>query len=144
MTDYKEKRSQLDALTEALVNDILTTPDAELLNEVRESGGDPAAIAKKTRAAYAAALVSVGKNWLAAAKTAAKAERDAATDLAVTKLDPAAARARLNALLDQHPETRDKLTLAARKGQGLSDSDVESMLQDLAQLGVPFPQGKDR
>jgi hypothetical protein len=37
------------------------------------------------------------------------------------------------------PETSTKLTLAARKGQDLSDADVFGMLEDLADLGLLPP-----
>jgi hypothetical protein len=42
-------------------------------------------------------------------------------------------------LLSSDPKTADKLTLAARKGEGLSDDDVYSMLEDFEDLGVRLP-----
>ena len=53
----------------------------------------------------------------------------------MTRLDLVVARRRLERLLAQDPETAQKLTLAARKGQSLSDDDVLGMLADLKELG---------
>ena len=53
------------------------------------------------------------------------------------------ARQKLEKILKQHPETLSKLTLAARNGEGLSDSDVFSMLDDFKELGVTPPIDKE-
>ena len=45
MKKQPSARQQLDNLEAALVEDILATPDEELLSEIRENGGDPEATA---------------------------------------------------------------------------------------------------
>lgn len=133
------KQIALDRLTDALVEDILATPDADLLKEERDAGNDPSEVAKAARALYERASILSAKKKLQAAKAALRAERRPRMEAPVRELDPAVARARLNALLEQHPETKTKLTMAARKGEGLSDADVQSMLEDLEELGVHLP-----
>jgi hypothetical protein len=143
MTEKKDaKHIALDQLTDALVENILATPDADLLKEEREAGNDPSASAKHARALYERASISVAKKKLQDAKAALQAERRPRVGAPGKKLDPAVARTRLNVLLEQHPETKTKLTMAARKGEGLSDADVQSMLEDLEELGVHLPSDK--
>ena len=62
---------------------------------------------------------------------------------AVLRLDPAAARARLQKALLQSPEAAQRLTLAARKGDDLSDADVLGMLEDLEELGILPPESDE-
>mgnify|MGYP007054664362 CR=1 FL=1 len=52
-------------------------------------------------------------------------------------------RARLQRALEQTPETAKRLTLAARKGEDLSDEDVLGMLEDLEELGIIPPESDE-
>ena len=60
-------RDDLQALAESLIDDLLETPDEELLNEVRESKGDPQMIAREARELFERTLAEEGKAKLAAA-----------------------------------------------------------------------------
>ena len=75
-----------------------------------------------------------GKARLAAARAAITAGRRRPAQR--KRLDPAGARRRLQQAIAADPETAKKLTLAARKGEGLSDEDVYGMLEDFEELGV--------
>lgn len=134
--DNNSKRAALDRLAQALVDDVLTATDAEILAEAKEDGTDPAATAARLKGIYRNALANAGKARLAAAKAAVGADRRSARPGIITALDPTAARARLEAVLKRDPETLNKLTLAARKGEGLSDADVQGLLDDLEELGI--------
>lgn len=124
----------LDRLAEFLVDDILGMTDEEILAEVTADGEDPKRIAQEAKDIFERAIMTCGKARLAAAKISVFSDRQQSSK--VFQLDPSVARQKLDNILRQHPETRNKLTLAARKGEGLSDSDVLSMLQDLEELGV--------
>lgn len=141
--DKNRKQMALDRVARALVEDILDTPDAALLTEIREDGGDLALEVAHLKDVYAKALTASGKSRLAAAKAAVAKDRAIQQPARVTKLDPAEARARLEAALRRDPETRNKLTLAARKGEGLSGADVQSMLEDLEALGILPPEDEE-
>ena len=78
-----------------------------------------------------------GKERLAAAREAVAAERG--RPAGVFRLPPAEARRRLQQLIAADPETARKVTVAARKGEGLSDDDVQSMLEDFEELGMTLP-----
>ena len=50
------------------------------------------------------------------------------------------ARRILEGILLEHPEAAKEFTLAARKEQELSDSDIVGMLEDLQELGLYHPE----
>ncbi len=142
MTGNKmSERSALDRLADALVEDILEMSDEELIEEIGDLQ-EVQRIATDTQSLFENSVIATGKARLAAAKTAVTAnqlERSAT----VVALDPSAARRRIDRALASDPETQRKLTLAARKGEGLSDSDIQGMLEDLAELGVLPDDGGD-
>lgn len=137
MTGKNSVRAALGRLADALVEDILNASDEEMLAEARHDHADPDAVVAAMRVQFEKAVLAAGKARLDAARAAVAGLRPAG---AVTRLDPAEARQRLERAMTQDPETARKLTLAARKGEGLSDSDVTGMLEDLAELGlIPGP-----
>ena len=133
MTVDKSDRVALLRVVDALVEDILNTPDQDIMSEAAQDHADPAAVAAQTRSLFDKAAALAGRSRLAAAKKALAARVPAGSG---TRLDPAAARHRLEGILGSKPGTAGRLTLAARNGQGLSDADVNSMLDDLAELGI--------
>lgn len=142
MTDPKSDRAALDRLADVLVEEILNASDQDILAEVKEDGEDPAAIAAEVQTVFENARAKVAKRRLAAAKAGAAASRRRTAD--VVRLDPAEARRTLERALARDPETASKLTLAARKGETLSDEDVRGMLEDLDELGIPLsPPDRD-
>jgi hypothetical protein len=52
----------------------------------------------------------------------------------VVAFDRAAMKAKLDRMRARDPEFASKMMTAARNGQGLSDSDIEGFLEDLARL----------
>ena len=50
------------------------------------------------------------------------------------KFDREAARALFEKMRSRDPELASKMLLAARKGEGLSESDMEGLIEDLAKL----------
>jgi hypothetical protein len=122
-------------LADTLSTDILNAPDEEILQEVRENGGDPAAVSASERKLYEQTAITVAKKRLAANKAAvAAARRQTAV---VVPFVPKDARAKLERLLATNADLRDRYTLAARKGMGeASDEEVRDMLEDFADLGV--------
>lgn len=141
MTEIKTKhRSDLDRLATSLVDDILNMSDEELLAEVKADGEDPKQIAEVARGILERARTTSGKSKLAAARKAVLSARKQVS--LVSSLDPSNARKKLETVLAQYPETHSKLTLAARKGEGLSDEDVRGMLEDFEELGITLPNNE--
>jgi hypothetical protein len=136
----KTRRDALRRLADELAEDILRATVAELRAEAAEDQEDPAKIAAAMRAIFERADTESRKSKLAAARAAIDADRQKPSTL--LRLDPALARRRLAAALESDPETMRKLTLAARKGEKLSDEDVLAILEDLQELGI-FPRSDD-
>ncbi|MGO9818135.1 MAG: hypothetical protein ACLPG5_08715 [Acidocella sp.] len=140
MSDPRQNANRaLERLTEQFVTDVVNATDSELLAEAKEEGRDLEVEAARSRDILAKALASVGKQKLAAARSALDA-RSKSASYTTRQLSPQQARTVLENALRDAPETATKLTLAARKGQGLSDADVYGMLEDLADLGI-LPSG---
>lgn len=134
----KKERVALDRLADVLVDDILSASDEDILAEFREACGDPNQNAAEMRALFEKSVLASNKKRLVAAKAAAAANRRSSTTSAATPIDMAAARARLRAVVDT-PGLPQKVTLAARKENELSDADILGMLEDLRELGVLPP-----
>ncbi len=125
--DPKNEHAALDRLADALVDDILNASDEDILAEITEEYGDPARIAAEMRALFERTVLEAGKAKLALAKqAAAEARQKGAT---VLSIDPAEARRR-------YERMTANLTLAARKGEGQSERDVDGAIEDLAELGA--------
>lgn len=135
MTGSKNSdRAALDRLADALVEDVLNASDADIAAEAKEDGVDLAGEAAAGRSIFEKARAIKAKERLAAMKKAVAADRQHGAQ--VVKLDPQEARRRLNSVLEKNPGIESRLTLAARKGVHRSDEDVQSMLEDLAELGL--------
>lgn len=134
----KKERVALNRLADVFVDDILCASDEDILAEFSEACGDPNQNAAEMRALFEKSVLASNKKRLAAAKVAAAANRRSSTVSAATPIDMAAARARLRAVVDT-PGLPQKVTLAARKENELSDADILGMLEDLRELGVLPP-----
>lgn len=134
MTDNPSKeRKALMRLADALVEDILSTPDEDILAEFQETGGDPEFNAAEMRDLFERGMLIANKRRLADAKAGAAASRGTTSSSAMTDpVDINVARARLRGLLAKS----GTLTLAARKESELSDNDILGMLEDLRELGI--------
>lgn len=139
MTGHDRKeREALDRLADALVEDILSASDEDILAEFRETHGDPDRNAAELRDLFGKSLLDANKKRLAAAKAGAAANRQPVRASIIVPIDMQAARARLRAIANA-PGLPHRVTLAARKENELSDNDVRGMLEDLRELGVLPP-----
>ena len=141
-TPQDDERAALDRLADALVEDILSASDDEILAETRQDTESPTEIVAATRAVFERAVLSEAKARLAHARAAVQRERQHRTS-SVRGLSSEDARRQLQSVLKRDPELEKKLTLAARKGEALSDEDVYGMLEDLEALGVIEPPDSD-
>lgn len=141
----KRERNALNRLADALVDDILNTSDEDILAEFRDTHGDPDRHAAEMRELFEKSILIANKKRLAAAKAGAAARRKPAPIVSSGPIDMEAARARLRAIANT-PGIPQRVTLAARKENELSDNDILGMLDDLRELGVlpPDDQGGKR
>jgi hypothetical protein len=129
-----DARDALRRLADALAGDTLKAPDDEVLRDASEIYGDTDKLAADMLRLFEETASEQGKARLAAARAVITAGRRRPAQQ--KRLDPAGARRRLQQAIAADPETAKKLTLAARKGEGLSDEDVYGMLEDFEELGV--------
>jgi hypothetical protein len=136
MTGKNDKAGRpIDRLADEFVEDILNLSDDEVLAEFREDGGDPERHAAEMRSMFENRLLVANKARMNAAKAGVASSRRAEKGLSTPVVDIADARARLRAVIARAGSIPG-LTLAARKEDELSDSDVVGMLEELAELGL--------
>ena len=125
----------LSELADALADDVMRLTDEELLQEVREDGGDPDEIARNLRASLLSGAALAGKDRLAKARAslnAARAQRE--TNVLALSFDQK--RKVLQDFAANDGRLRERLTLAARKGAGASERELDDILSDLVALGA--------
>jgi hypothetical protein len=121
----------LDRLIDALVEDILATPDADLLAEAH---ADRDAGATMARRAFEKASRTVTLRRLSASERRGRRARRVSAN--IRALDPKTARGWLDEFMASNPETASTLTSGARRGDKLSDEDVYVMLEALQERGI--------
>ena len=133
MTRKKTRQQQapLDRLTDALVDDVLATSDAELLNEAQAEDDNGAAVARR---AFERACRPAAQRQLQTSKRQVRGRRLAGAN--IRALDPKTARGWLDEFIASHPETANKLNDAPAAGDQLSDEDVYGMLEVLQKRGA--------
>jgi hypothetical protein len=122
--------SALANLEDAILDSILDLPDDAVDEELRLSGLDPADEVAKGKAAIANGIRLFQKAELASAR--AELTRQMAKQAVGHSSDEiAAGRAQFERMKTGEA---DGLMMAARKGDGLSENDIEGVAEDLADL----------
>lgn len=134
MTDSRKNsaREQLDRIEDALVETILAASEAELREEMKARGEDPDKCLARIEEIIAGAKAACAKRRFDRAKSELKDWRTLQGK--VVQFDREAARARFEKIRSRDPELASKMLMAARNGEGLSDGDMEGLLDDLAKL----------
>jgi frataxin-like iron-binding protein CyaY len=127
MSQDRTAREKLTQLADAILQDILETPDADIVAEV-----DSADI-ERVRAIFVEVKMNVSKQLLIKAKAQHEAW-DASRVQNGSSFDRSAARDRFERIRRGDPELNQKLTLAARNGKSPSESDIAGMADDWADL----------
>ena len=141
MTRNKDSNQQapIDRLIEALVEDILATSDADLVNEAQADDDNGATVARR---AFERASRKIALRRLAGNRRSARGRRVVGAN--IRALDPKTARGWLEEYIASHPDAAGKVSGRDR----LSDEDVYGMLEALQKRGVlkqrTVDQGPDR
>lgn len=125
-------REELKRIEDALVDSILNASGDELREEYAAAGLDPDSCIAEVDATLAAAKAESARKRLIEARTELAAWRRRGAKADVTARD--AARAKFELLRSGDQDLERRMMLAARKGDGLSDRDMEALLEDLAAL----------
>jgi alkanesulfonate monooxygenase SsuD/methylene tetrahydromethanopterin reductase-like flavin-dependent oxidoreductase (luciferase family) len=126
----------LRRLWNGLAETVAELPEKDILSETREAGRDPDEVAARMRRSVLAAVKTFRQEKLRNARSTY--ERENARLRSRSSALPATAEERRNLLeasLQRRPDLRDALTLAARDLSGVPDTDVESLLRQLDDLG---------
>jgi len=126
-----DHREELDRLASALVDDLLATPDEELLAEL--GAADVEAIVAAGRDILGGARRKTGKAVLVQARK--QIAREAATSRGSRRrLAPDVARRRLSGIV-ANASAESRVTLAARAGKGVPEEDLDGLVEDADDLG---------
>lgn len=129
----------LHRLLNELADDLMNLSDAELLAELAADGLDVNAEAAAVRSAIAGGVARAGQTRLAAARAAVIRERKARVvrpPLRTDRRDAVLAR-----FAHDNPKLKSRLTMAARKGEGVSEKEMDAILDDLRELGAIDDEG---
>ncbi|MCG8424970.1 MAG: ImmA/IrrE family metallo-endopeptidase [Proteobacteria bacterium] len=143
MTGKKNKyKEQLLRLADALVNNMMETPDEEILAEAAEEYGNPTKAADEVQEIIQRAFVAAGKERLRAANAKVRIRR--APDLGVLTFPVREKIAIVRKVITKAQKTGVCLTLAARKEEELAEENLNAKLEALVELGVVDDMGNLR
>lgn len=129
----------LHQLLDELADDLMNLSDAELLAELAADGLDVDAEAGGARSAIADGVARAGQARLAVARAAVSRDRKARVvrlPLPADRRDAVLAR-----FANDDPKLKSRLTMAARNGEGVSEKEIDAILDDLRELGAIDDEG---
>jgi hypothetical protein len=132
MTDEQ----RLQALTNSLADSILEESDAEVIEELRLTGVDPDAEAARMKAMMLATVKAFRQRALNAARAGYSRQIEGMERKPYALPGSPAARRRLFSLFIQRPQFAQFVTAQYRDLDKLTDNDIKSYLEDLAELGI--------
>ena len=132
MTIKRTYRDELEKLDDAIDESILAASSDELREELAALGMDPDAVVAEMDAVTGRARIAGAKRSLEQAKRAVLAFKAMPAD--VSPEDRDAVRRKLGEMRAGDGAKASDMMMAARKGKGLSDSDEQGILDDLARL----------
>ena len=124
-------KEQFDRLSDELIDDIINTPDSEILQEVKEDYGKSDYLANKFRNILEKSKIEVGKQKLQLAKEELRKKNN---QNQIVIQDDTNAKERLLKYIKENPGKFDEITLAARNGNDISEEDAKGILEDLKEL----------
>jgi hypothetical protein len=129
----KPKASEeLERIEDALVESLLDATGEDVRKEIAAAGGDPDALIAAVDAAIASARTKSAQVRLERARAELSAWRSKSGPVSAPERN--AAQARFERLRTGKVDPDSKMMMAARKGEGLSDSDLEGLIEDMAEL----------
>jgi hypothetical protein len=139
-----DPRQELAWVVDPVVDDLLSLSDEELLAEVRADGHDPALLATEVQKELAAAVGVAGRLRLAEARAQLTSVRTLRRQPSITGLPLATKEQILRTFAANDGPLRERLTMAARNGDGLTEGEMDTVLLDLVELGAIDGEGKVR
>ncbi|WP_441983623.1 hypothetical protein [Microvirga sp. 2YAF29] len=143
MTHTKPNTSaeQLDRALDRMAEDIEATSDQDILREAVEAYGSVKTAVDRVQGALNAALKRSGRKKFEAARAGLRATREARAGATVIALSFAEKRGILDRFAGKNNPVREKLTMAARNGIPLGESEIDGMIEDLIEIGAIDEKG---
>ena len=134
MTTHRKPTAceELERIEKALVESLLNANEHDLREELTAAGKDPDSCVADIDATIARARAECARSRMETARAELAAWRG--QGMKPGKIDLEEARARLQRLRSSDAGLDSKMMMAARKGEGLSENDLEGLLDDLAEL----------
>ncbi len=132
MTTKRTYREELEKLDDAVDESILAASSDELREELAAQSLDPDAVVAEMDAVTERAKIAGAKRGLGQAKRAVMAFKARQADVSPEERE--AVRGRLGEIRAGDGSKAFDMMMAARKGKGLSNSDEQGILDDLARL----------
>jgi hypothetical protein len=133
MTTHRKPTAheELERIESALIDSLMNCAEQDLREELAAAGGDPDVCIAEIEAAIARAQSECVRRRMEAARAELAAWREKTKAATGDKSEGARARfERMRAGSDISP----KMMLAARNGKNLSERDLQSLLEDIAEL----------
>jgi AraC-like DNA-binding protein len=134
MSAEDDPRRAIDGILEGLAESVAHEDPDELVEEARSAGKSPKAVAERFKKVAAAALKTFEQRKLEAAREAYRARSSSELGKGKIAGTPEERRRQLSSIQRTNPEMLAALTTQYREFES-SDEDIESMLEDLAELG---------
>jgi hypothetical protein len=131
MTKKTTKREELRRIDDALEDSILNASPTELREDLAEQGEEAVKVVAEIDAVIVRAKAAAAKLRFDQAKRDFQAFRKRRN---IVPLDKEAERTRLHGMKSGAAGNAGEMMMAARKGKGLSASDEDGLVDDLAQL----------
>jgi crotonobetainyl-CoA:carnitine CoA-transferase CaiB-like acyl-CoA transferase len=136
MSAEDDVRRPLDGILEGLADSVADEDPAELVSEAQAAGQNPETIVKKMKEAVSSAIKKFEQKKLQAAREAYRLHAAPGPKIRIKIAStPEERRRQLSEIGRDKPEIAAALTAQYRDFESLSDEDVESTLEDLAELG---------
>ena len=123
---------QMAVISEMIMNDVLATSDEAILAETVDDGLDPAAKASELRSSALARIRQAKRERLTRARESYEKKSQVLT--ASTRPPLTEIKRRIQRAIQDGVANR--LSLAFRNGQTLSDSDWEGLWDDMEEMGI--------
>lgn len=136
MSNERTDEEKLDALIDALGDSVLEASDGEITEELRITGVDPDTEAARLKAMMLRAVKAFRQRALESARAAYSRHIEQMERKAYSIPKTATERRKLFSLFALQPQFADYVTAHYRQLEDLTDNDIETYLEDLAELGL--------
>lgn len=144
MSNKRNDEEKLDALIDALGDSVLEASDEEILEELRMSGVDPDAEAARLKAMMLGTVKAFRQRALEAARAAYSRQIEQMEKKPHPIPKTPTERRKLFSFLAQQPQFAEFVTAQYRNLEDLTDNDIETYLEDLAELGILEKLNRDK